>query len=86
VSSTPHHIRQSFKETEVENEYSIRIYTGGFAGVKTAMNEPRKKRPVSRRIEVLSYKILDASVFGYPFLRGIHSEVSTLISHDTEQV
>jgi hypothetical protein len=57
-----------FKKTEVENEYSIRIYTGGLAGVKTAME--RAKKEADRFLEkskFSTYMILDARRIWLPF-------------------
>ena len=34
---------KSFKKTEVQDEYSIRIYTGGMAGVNTASEKVKKE-------------------------------------------
>jgi hypothetical protein len=59
---------EGFKRVEVENEYSIRIYTGGFAGVKTA--EERAKREADRFLEesmFSAYEILDSRRIWLPF-------------------
>ena len=59
---------KGFKRTEVENEYSIRIFTGGFAGVKTATE--RAKKEADRFLEeskFSGYEILDARRIWLPF-------------------
>ena len=59
---------RGFKRTEVENEYSLRIYTGGLAGVKTAME--RAKKEADRFLEeskFSAYTIVDVRRIWLPF-------------------
>lgn len=59
---------KGFERTQVENEYSIRIYTGGFAGVNTAME--RAKEEADEFLEeskFSNYEILNARRIGLPF-------------------
>lgn len=59
---------RGFKRTGAENEYSIRIYTGGFAGVEAATERVQKE--ADRFLEesnLSSYEIVDAKRIWLPF-------------------
>ena len=59
---------KGFKKTAAENEYSIRIFTGGFAGVQAATE--RAKKEADRFMEESNFKgyeILNAKRIWLPF-------------------
>jgi hypothetical protein len=59
---------KGFKRTEVENEYSIRIFTGGFGGVETATE--RAKKEADRFLEETKfsgYEIVGTKRIWLPF-------------------
>ena len=59
---------KGFKRTEAENEYSIRIYTGGLAGIKTASERVQKEADRFLEESNLSgYEISDAKRIWLPF-------------------
>lgn len=59
---------KSFKRTEVEDEYSIRIYTGGFAGVQTATERVKSEADhFLTESKFSAYEILDARRIWLPF-------------------
>ena len=59
---------KGFKTTENENEYSIRIYTGGFAGLKTASKRAKKEADqFLGQSNYSGYEILDTKRIWLPF-------------------
>ena len=59
---------RGFKETEISDQYSIRIYTGGFAGKQTA--QTRVEDEISEYIAnstYSSYRILRSRRIWLPF-------------------
>jgi hypothetical protein len=59
---------KGFKRTKVANQYSIRIYTGGFAGVDTAMEKAKKEADqFLEQSDFSAYKILGARRIWLPF-------------------